>query len=118
MYLFAYLFLLFFYSLSEASIIIDLGGKNVWSFYSLSNQSLSNRQFAFNVPGDIFTDLEYNGILKKSPLFDTNDLNYRWVAYEDWVYERNFTIPNYLLKVYLNNLYSLKKLIFNIPYCN
>lgn len=96
-----FLFILYICSCNAISTIIDLGGKNVWTFYSPTNQSFSSHQFAANVPGDIFTDLEFNKVLEKSLLFGENDINYRWIAYENWVYERNFTVPDYLLKVQL-----------------
>lgn len=99
MYFLIFVFILIF-TLINASTIINLGGENIWRFYSSSNQSFSHYQLKSIIPGDIFTDLVLNGVLKKSPLYDENDLNYRWVAYEDWIYERNFTISNYLLKVY------------------
>ena len=44
------------------------------------------------VPGSIYTDLDNNGsIFKGGPLlYRFNDLDYRWVSYEDWDYTLNF----------------------------
>ena len=48
------------------------------------------------VPGSIYSDLRRVGILKD--LYQgKNDINYRWVAYDNWTYERTFNGMNKLL---------------------
>ncbi len=42
------------------------------------------------VPGSIYTDLIAAGVLG-DPYFRFNDELYRWVAYDNWTYSRNFT---------------------------
>lgn len=43
------------------------------------------------VPGSIYTDLEKADIFTGGPLlFRFNDLDYRWVSYEDWDYSLTF----------------------------
>ncbi|XP_013790438.1 beta-mannosidase-like [Limulus polyphemus] len=46
-----------------------------------------------NVPGGIYTDLVKTGALD-DPYFRYNDLEYRWVALENWTYTRDFDVPN------------------------
>lgn len=43
------------------------------------------------VPGSIYTDLDEAEIFTGGPLlFRFNDLDYRWVSYEDWDYSLTF----------------------------
>lgn len=42
------------------------------------------------VPGGVFTDLLANGILKEDPLRRYNDVLYRWVSEDDWIYTVTF----------------------------
>lgn len=43
------------------------------------------------VPGSIYTDLEKANVLTGGPLlFRFNDLDYRWVSYQDWHYSLTF----------------------------
>ncbi len=42
------------------------------------------------VPGSIYSDLHRNGRLKADLYYEDNDVNYRWVALENWTYERTF----------------------------
>ena len=43
------------------------------------------------VPGSIYTDLDEANIFTGGPLlFRFNDLDYRWVSYEDWDYSLTF----------------------------
>lgn len=43
------------------------------------------------VPGGIFSDLQKSGILNESIYYRFNDVAYRWVAKEDWIYYTDFT---------------------------
>ncbi|CAG2110569.1 unnamed protein product [Medioppia subpectinata] len=43
------------------------------------------------VPGSIYSDLRRAQVLKQDLLYEKNDVNYRWVAYDNWTYERTFT---------------------------
>ncbi|XP_046396179.1 beta-mannosidase isoform X2 [Ischnura elegans] len=45
------------------------------------------------VPGGIYSDLVDAQILKDDVYYKSGDEDYRWVAYESWTYERNFTVP-------------------------
>lgn len=43
------------------------------------------------VPGNVYTDLEKNGILKESLYYRDNDQKYRWVSkVDDWTYTKRF----------------------------
>lgn len=42
------------------------------------------------VPGGIYTDLEKAKVLKTPVYYRFNDEDYRWVAYENWTYQRYF----------------------------
>lgn len=49
------------------------------------------------VPGSIYSDLEGNG--KIGPVYkDFNDINTRWVAYDNWTFERHFDGKTFLFK--------------------
>ena len=41
------------------------------------------------VPGNIYLDLYRNGIIDE-PYYRNHDTDYRWVAYESWIYESFF----------------------------
>jgi len=45
---------------------------------------------ASRVPGSIFTDLIRSGILAEDPYYGQNDLNYKWVSYDNWTYHKTF----------------------------
>ncbi|CAG2112721.1 unnamed protein product [Medioppia subpectinata] len=49
------------------------------------------------VPGSIYSDLRRAQVLKQDLLYEKNDVNYRWVAYDNWTYERTFTVDSKLL---------------------
>ena len=57
-------------------------------FHGLS--SFSAISINATVPGDIYSDLMSAGILKVDPYYRDNDVLYRWVAYDDWTFERSF----------------------------
>lgn len=42
------------------------------------------------VPGNVYSDLLRNNVLKGDPLFGDNHLNYRWVAYDNWTFHKSF----------------------------
>ncbi len=42
------------------------------------------------VPGSIHSDLRTDNILKQDLYYCYNDINYRWVSYDNWTYERTF----------------------------
>lgn len=42
------------------------------------------------VPGGIYTDLERAGVLDGPLFYRFNDVNYRWVALQDWTYQLRF----------------------------
>lgn len=47
------------------------------------------------VPGGIFSDLLNSGHLKTGdPFFSDNDVKYRWVSKQNWIYESMFRLPN------------------------
>ncbi|RWS05542.1 beta-mannosidase-like protein, partial [Dinothrombium tinctorium] len=50
------------------------------------------------VPGGIYTDLYRAGILKQYLLRKNNDIAYRWVAYHDWTYTKQFQISSKLIE--------------------
>ena len=47
------------------------------------------------VPGSIYSDLEREGVLKENIYKEYNDINYRWVSYDNWTYEREFEGKTY-----------------------
>lgn len=42
------------------------------------------------VPGGVFADLQSNGVLNEDPLRRYNDVAYRWVSEDDWIYTTTF----------------------------
>ncbi|CAG2110568.1 unnamed protein product, partial [Medioppia subpectinata] len=56
------------------------------------------------VPGSIYSDLRRAQVLKQDLLYEKNDVNYRWVAYDNWTYERTFTVDSTLLNKKTVNL--------------
>jgi beta-mannosidase len=42
------------------------------------------------VPGSIYSDLRRDGLLKEDLYYENNDINYRWVSYDNWTFERTF----------------------------
>ncbi|KZS12421.1 Beta-mannosidase [Daphnia magna] len=79
-------------SFTAAFELIDLSTANgfIWNA-ALPNKSI---QVSGTVPGSIYTDLEMGGKFTGGPLlFRFNDLDYRWVSYEDWDYYLSFEVP-------------------------
>ena len=55
-----------------------------------------------NVPGGIFSDLRNAGILNESIYYRFNDIEYKWVAMENWTYTTEFQIDEELMsKTYI-----------------
>ncbi len=42
------------------------------------------------VPGSIYSDLRRDSVLKEELHYEYNDVNYRWVSYDNWTFERTF----------------------------
>ena len=53
---------------------------------------VSGLSISANVPGGIYTDVDRFGAVFTDgpPLYRFNDLNYRWVALNDWHYQLDF----------------------------
>ncbi|TRY71911.1 hypothetical protein TCAL_00176 [Tigriopus californicus] len=68
--------------------IFDLGGSD-WTVQS-NNGSIS---IPAQVPGGIYSDLERAQVLNSSVYFRFNDVKFRWVGQESWVYKKEFTMP-------------------------
>ncbi|XP_077564268.1 beta-mannosidase-like [Haemaphysalis longicornis] len=49
------------------------------------------------VPGGIYTDLKRAGVIEE-PYWGFNDMNYEWVAHENWTFYRDFKVPANLLR--------------------
>ncbi|XP_020629469.1 beta-mannosidase-like isoform X2 [Orbicella faveolata] len=64
---------------------VDLGG--TW-IVTNGNKSIS---VPGNVPGNVHTALYKNGTIK-DPYFRFNDVNYRWIAYDNWTYTRSLEV--------------------------
>ncbi|XP_070394199.1 beta-mannosidase-like isoform X2 [Dermacentor albipictus] len=64
-----------------------------WKAYN-RNKSIKIRAI---VPGGIYTDLMRSGIIRE-PYYGFNDVNYEWVALEDWTFYRSFIAPRDLLE--------------------
>ena len=66
----------------SAAIEINLAG--TWIVRN-GNKSIS---VAGEVPGNVHTALYRNGTIM-DPYFRFNDVNYRWIAYDNWTYTRS-----------------------------
>ncbi|OUC42791.1 hypothetical protein D917_10232, partial [Trichinella nativa] len=53
-----------------------------------------NDSISFNatIPGNIYTDL-FNAGYIDDPYLYNHDVSQRWVAYQNWIYEVNVTLP-------------------------
>ncbi|KAK7070125.1 hypothetical protein SK128_023979 [Halocaridina rubra] len=59
-----------------------------WSLYNSDNSI----QTSGSVPGGVYSDLLANGILDTGDLYYRfNDIDYRWVARDNWTYSTTFT---------------------------
>ncbi|XP_060872460.1 beta-mannosidase [Metopolophium dirhodum] len=66
-----------------------------WSLDS-SHWRFANRNTSVfgtgRVPGGVFADLRSNGVLNEDPLRRYNDVAYRWVSEDDWIYSATFIV--------------------------
>ena len=81
---------------------VNLGG--TWIVTNV-NKSIS---VSGNVPGNVHTALYKNGTLR-DPYFRFNDVEYRWIAYDNWTYTRSLEG----LDVFLFHLFSFQVLVPN-----
>ena len=58
--------------------------------YFLTDKISSAIKVTSKVPGSIYTDLKRNGTLKQDFYYGNNDINYRWVANDNWTFVKNF----------------------------
>lgn len=71
------------YTLIRCDVVeVNLGGTWV-----VTNANMSISVYG-NVPGNVHTALYKNGTIK-DPYFRFNDVNYRWIAYDNWTYTRS-----------------------------
>lgn len=49
------------------------------------------------LPGDIYEELWRQNVIT-NPLWRDNDVNLRWIAYDNWSFGRNFTVPPDLIR--------------------
>jgi len=85
---------------------LELSSSNGFQWRAfLSNRSI---EVEGRVPGSIYTDLYNGGVLAHGPLFyRLNDLNYRWVSFENWTYSLEFDVESSVSD------YSVVDLVFN-----
>lgn len=69
---------------------------NLGGFWRLNGTNQEHKILNATVPGGIFSDLLLNKIIE-DPLYDENDQKYKWVGESDWIYYRNFTVPESML---------------------
>lgn len=82
-------------SLSLNSNASDSHHSGPWGWYmSIGNGSTGTnwQNIPASVPGDNYGALMDAGIIN-DPFYRYNDVNYRWIASEDWLFQRNFTLP-------------------------
>ena len=66
------------------------------------------------VPGSIYTDLYSGGVLNQGPLlYRFNDLDYRWVAYNDWTYSVEFNGKSLIDSTHLHLIEFLCGLVYS-----
>jgi len=63
---------------------LDLGG--TWQLHNAAG----NVSTTATVPGEVHTDLLRAGVLLQDPYFRYNDIEYRWVVFQDWTVTRTF----------------------------
>jgi beta-mannosidase len=49
------------------------------------------------VPGSIYSGLRTNNVLKEDLYYGYNDVNYRWVSYDNWTYESTYEGIKYIV---------------------
>ncbi|XP_075226998.1 beta-mannosidase-like [Lycorma delicatula] len=88
-----FLAILLYFSFSSSDetlttpLIVSLNGDS-WMVKGIKNST----SITGTVPGGIYTDLINAGILKDDIFFENNDVKYRWVAKEDWIYSTTFEV--------------------------
>ncbi|CAK9253539.1 unnamed protein product, partial [Sphagnum jensenii] len=83
--------LCFIINLSFA-VYLSLDG-NEWTAIS-HNKSIKAKA---RVPGSVYSDLRRDSVLKEELHYEYNDVNYRWVSYDNWTFERTFAVDASLL---------------------
>lgn len=66
---------------------VDLAG-----LWQLTNSAGNVSSFAM-VPGEVHTDLVREGVLKEDPYFRYNDIEFRWIVWQDWTFTRTVELP-------------------------
>lgn len=77
---------IFFFTLAvlrSSSVKLDLGG--TWTI----NNANGTIVLAGSVPGTVQMALFRNGKID-DPYFRFNDVKYRWIAYDNWTYTKDF----------------------------
>ena len=74
--------------------VLDLGTFATWTLSGGPNISVPA-----TVPGGVYTDLSNAGVLKDDLYYRFNDLEYRWVAQQDWTYTGMFSLSREQLEV-------------------
>uniref|UniRef100_A0A1B6CRS8 Beta-mannosidase n=1 Tax=Clastoptera arizonana TaxID=38151 RepID=A0A1B6CRS8_9HEMI len=87
------LLLIFLVPVYGDSIIGSLLNTN----WTVTNSNLSISVPA-RVPGGIYSDLRNAGILGEDILYRFNDVNYRWVARDNWTYSTKFDVDPIILE--------------------
>ncbi|XP_054169104.1 beta-mannosidase-like [Oppia nitens] len=95
------------------AITVSLNGNDWYA----TNQNKSLRVVA-KVPGSVYTDLMRNNVLKEDPYYGTNDFNYKWVAFDNWTYDKTFNVDETIINkkgVYLvcHGLDTVSKIYIN-----
>jgi len=62
----------------------------IWLYYITYTAMFSGVFGTGRVPGGVFADLLSNGVLNEDPLRRYNDVAYRWVSEDDWIYAATF----------------------------
>ena len=86
------IFLLASLNITEAYVKVSLGSDNAQ--WTLTNDKLQIRVENATVPGGVYTDLAKAGVIfPVDELYHRfNDVNTRWVAYENWNYSARFEL--------------------------
>ena len=86
------IFLLATLNITEAYVKVSLGSDNAQ--WTLTNDKLQIRVENATVPGGVYTDLAGAGVIfpVEELYYRFNDVNTRWVAYENWNYSTTFKL--------------------------
>ena len=79
-------------NITEAYVKVSLGSDNAQ--WTLTNDKLQIRVENATVPGGVYTDLAGAGVIfpVEELYYRFNDVNTRWVAYENWNYSATFRL--------------------------